>query len=395
MANLIRKIATLLLIAAATLTAGAPPSMAGDAEIARLEQLFRAPDSAETLFAPSFLAAVPAAKVRDIVAELTKTVGQPVAITEDGNGYSVETATHVIDTEVTLDAEGRIAGLLFQAPVALTTSLTETFDKFATLAPTVSFLAETDGKTLAAKDADTPLAVGSAFKLGVLKVLVGDIAAGRRHWDDVARLEAGDLSLPSGDMRLYPVGSPVTLHTLAAEMISKSDNTATDTLIRLVGADRVAGALGIDTVLTTRAFFQLKADQPLADAYAKGSAGERAAIVAQLAGRDLPEIHAASSPYQPDVEWTIPARQLCHLALELSDTDVFAINPGPIRTGEWKRIAFKGGSELGVLNLTAALIGEDGRHHCLSVTLNGDKEIDETAAAGLFARAASQLAAAK
>lgn len=369
--------------------------MAGDAEIARLEQLFRAPDSAETLFAPSFLAAVPAVKVREIVAELTKAVGQPVAITEDGNGYAVETATHVIDTEVTLDAEGRIAGLLFQAPVALTASLTETFDKLATLSPTVSFLAETDGKTLAAKDADTPLAVGSAFKLGVLKVLVGDIAAGRRHWDDVARLEVGDLSLPSGDMRLYPVGSPVTLHTLAAEMISKSDNTATDALIRLVGADRVAGALGIDTVLTTRAFFQLKADKPLADAYAKGSAGERAAIVAQLAGRDLPEIHAASTPYQPDVEWMIPARQLCHLALELSDADVFAINPGPIRTGAWKRIAFKGGSELGVLNLTAALIGEDGRRHCLSVTLNGDKEIDETAAAGLFARAASQLAAAK
>jgi len=393
MCDLIRIIAALIVFGAATLAGGAAPSMAGEAEIARLEQLFRTPDSAETLFAPSFLAAVPAAKVRGIVTEMTTAVGQPVAITEDGNGYAVETATHVIPTKVTLDADGKIAGLLFEPPVALTASLDETFDRLAALAPTVAFLAETDGKTLAAKDADQPLAVGSAFKLGVLKVLVGDIAAGRSHWDDVARLEAGDLSLPSGDMRLYPVGSPVTLHTLAAEMISNSDNTATDALIRLVGADHVAGALGIETVLTTRAFFQLKADKPLAEAYAKGSAGERAAILARLAGRDLPEIHAASTPYRPDVEWMIPACQLCHLALELSDTDVFVINPGPIRSGQWKHIAFKGGSEIGVLNLTAALIGHDGRRHCLSVTLNGDKEIDETAAAGLFARAASQLAA--
>ena len=41
------------------------------------------------------------------------------------------------------------------------------------------------------------------------------------------------------------------------------------------------------------------------------------------------------------------------------------------------------------------LIGKDGRTHCLSVTLNGDKAIEEIAAAGLFARAATQLATTK
>lgn len=395
MRDMFRKIAAILLLQVAALAVAMTSSAAGEAEISRLQQLFSAPETADKLFSASFLAAVPADQVKAIIAQLTGAVGRPVTFSEDGHGYAVETATHVIPVQMSLDADGRIAGLLFQPPVALTASLDETFDKLASLAKVAAFVAETNGRAVVEQDADQPLAVGSAFKLGVLKVLRDDVAAGRRNWDDIVRIEPGDRSLPSGDMRLYPVGSPVTVYTLAAEMISKSDNTATDTLIRVVGADRAAGALGIDTLLTTRALFQLKADKALADTYAKASAGERAAILGKLTQRELPSISAASGPYQAEIEWMVPTRQLCRLALEVVESNVFTINPGPIRPGPWKRIAFKGGSELGVLNLTAALVGVDGRRHCLSVTLNNDKDIDEGAAAGLFARAASQLAAAK
>lgn len=390
----IRALAASLLIHMAAQVSEMTGAMAGEAEIARLEQLFRSPDQASILFSKSFLADVSADQVKQIVKQLTDSVGTPRTIVQDGESYTVETDTHAIPTKVTLDDDGLIAGLLFEPPVALTASLDETLEKLGGLADTVSYLVETAGTARYERDADRPLAVGSAFKLGVLKVLTDDIAAGRR-WEDVTRLEASDRSLPSGDLRLYPVGSPLTLHTLAAEMIAHSDNTATDTLIRVVGADRIAEALGIETLLTTRALFQLKADKPLADAYLSASGGDRVTILKRLSERDLPSVTASSSPYTPGLEWMIPVRRLCSLAVELADVGVFAINPGPVRPGAWQRIAYKGGSETGVLNLTAALIGKDGRKHCLSVTLNRNAEIDETAAAGLFARAAAQLATAK
>ncbi|CAI9400993.1 hypothetical protein ANOBCDAF_00603 [Pleomorphomonas sp. T1.2MG-36] len=368
---------------------------AGEAEIARLEQVFRAPEQAGTQFSKSFLAAVPAEQISKIVNQLVGSLGTPQAIVQDGDDYAVETKTHSIPTKITLDADGLIAGLLFEPPMALTASLSETLEKLASLAKTVSYIVEEDGAVRFERDADLPLAVGSAFKLGVLKALWDDIDAGRRRWDDVVRLEATDRSLPTGELRLYPAGSPLTLHTLAAEMIAHSDNTATDTLIRTIGADRIAAGLGIETLLTTRALFQLKANKTLADAYLSGTASDRAALLKQLSKRELPSVAAASSLYTSGLEWMIPVRQLCRLAAAVSDIDVFTINPGPVRPGSWQRIAYKGGSETGVLNLTAALIGKDGRTHCLSVTLNGDKVIDEIAAAGLFARAATQLATAK
>lgn len=395
MAIHIRTLAASLLVHLAALTSPLSDVMAGEAEIARLEQLFRTPERADTQFSKSFLAEVPAEQVSRIVRQMVDSLGKPRAIVQDGDDYAVETETHSIPVKMTLDADGLIDGLLFEPPVALTASLEETLEKVAGLADTVSYVVETAGTARFERDADRPLAVGSAFKLGVLRALTDDIAAGRRRWNDVATLEATDRSLPSGDLRLYPVGSPVTLHTLAAEMIARSDNTATDTLIRVVGAERIAEVLGIETLLTTRALFQLKADKTQADAYLSGSAADQAAILKRLSERDLPPVAAASSLYTPGLEWMIPVRRLCSLAVAVSGSDVFAINPGPVRPRSWQSVAFKGGSETGVLNLTAALTGNDGRTHCLSVTLNGSKPIDEAAAAGLFARAAAQLATAK
>ncbi len=390
-----KSLAVSFLVQITLLVSPVTDAIAGEAEIARLERLFSAPEQASTQLSQSFLAAVPAGEVSRIVKQMVGSLGTPRAIVQDGDDYAIETDTHSIPTKMTLDSNGLIDGLLFQPPVALTASLEETLQKLSGLADTVSYVVETSGTARLEREPNRPLAVGSAFKLGVLKVLADDIAAGHSRWDDVVRLAESDRSLPSGDLRLYPAGSPFTLHTLAAEMIARSDNTATDLLIRVVGAERAADVLGLDTLLTTRALFQLKAEKPLADAYISGSADDRKAILKQLSDRDLPSMAAASSPYTPGLEWMIPVRRLCSLAVALSDLDVFQINPGPVRPGSWQRVAYKGGSETGVLNLTAALTGKDGRTHCLSVTLNGDKPIDEAAAAGLFSRAAAQLATGK
>ena len=209
----IRTFAASLLIHLAALTSLASDATAGEAEIDRLEHLFRAPEQAGSQFSESFLSEVPADKVSQIVKQMIDSFGTPRAIVQDGEDYAVETETHSIPTKVTLDSDGLIDGLLFEPPVALTASLEETLQKLASLADTVSYMVEIDGAPRYERDADRPLAVGSAFKLGVLKVLAEDIASGRSHWEDVVRLAEGDRSLPSGDLRLYPVGSPFTLHT--------------------------------------------------------------------------------------------------------------------------------------------------------------------------------------
>ncbi|MBA3832373.1 MAG: serine hydrolase [Chthoniobacterales bacterium] len=57
--------------------------------------------------------------------------------------------------------------------------------------------------------------MGSACKLYILGELLRAVKAGERSLSDVVPLEARALSLPSGSLQKWPVGSPLTLHTLA------------------------------------------------------------------------------------------------------------------------------------------------------------------------------------
>ena len=65
-------------------------------------------------------------------------------------------------------------------------------------------------------------------------------------------LSAHRISLPTGRLRTIPPGSPLALRTLAAFMITDSDNTATDALIEFRSMQRHL------PFLTTREYFHLK-----------------------------------------------------------------------------------------------------------------------------------------
>ena len=186
------------------------------------------------------------------------------------------------------------------------------------------------------------LFVGSAIKTFILAQYLRDVEAGRLAENAQMTIDDSVRSL-SSPVFLKLTGTTPAVSVLEA-MIAHSDNTATDALIRVIGAERIAADLGIETLLTTRALFQLKADKPLADAYLSGATSDRTAILKQLSERELPSV-AASSLYTPGLEWMIPVRRLCRLAAAVSDIDVFAINPGPVRSGSWQRVAYKGGSE--------------------------------------------------
>lgn len=88
-------------------------------------------------------------------------------------------------------------------------------------------------------------AVGSSFKLYILGALADDLNAGLRRAEDVMRLRSDLLGPPASELSTWPLGSPVTLHTLALKMISISDNTATDHLLYLLGRENVERRLGL------------------------------------------------------------------------------------------------------------------------------------------------------
>lgn len=231
-------------------------------------------------------------------------------------------------------------------------------------------------------NADTALAIGSSFKLYVLSELAAQVEAGRHRWDEVVRLDSLR-SLPSGQTQTWPKDAPVTLQTLATLMISVSDNTATDRLIRLLGRENVerrvatagnAHAARNRPFLTTREMFALKVpggdSTTLASYAAADEAGRRRLLAGAVAKRSLDEFSLWPAPLELDrVEWFASARDLGAAMRAIwqqngRDTTavpmrILRINPGISNTKGFDYVGFKGGSEPGVLAL-ALLLHEEG-----------------------------------
>lgn len=236
---------------------------------------------------------------------------------------------------------------------------------------------------------DAPLAVGSSFKLAVLAALQERVEAGERAWDEVVTLEAAWKSLPSGLLQDWPEGSALTLETLATLMISVSDNTATDALMHTLGREAVEAQLGERNrpLLTTREAFVLKtpAHADLLARYREGDEAARRRVLEEAAARDLPDpLSFPTEPTALDVEWFVSARELCALIAEVSELPLMSVNPGVADPDRWTRVAFKGGSEPGVMNLTTYLEG-DASTYCVSVTQNReDAPLEEARLLGLY-----------
>jgi hypothetical protein len=156
-------------------------------------------------------------------------------------------------------------------------------------------------------------------------------------------------------------------------MISISDNTAADALASLVGRAEVErhAPARVRPFLTTREAFVLKApvNAALLARWRKADVGGRRKLLAEIDAQPLPRWWEPNDPADLDVEWHFSARELCALMAEVGDLPLMTINPGvgPLAPGD--RIAFKGGSEPGVINLTVAV--QRGPHRaCVAATWN-------------------------
>lgn len=383
----------------------------------------------DTIFTPAILAQLPARQLDAIVAQfgamgrIEKIVmsarparaGAPLSSalfqlsTDKGNVIPMTVA--VEDT-----APNLVNGLFFGAPTRPGGTLDDALRELRALPGHASlFVARLDGSRMipiAAEDTSRALGIGSAFKLYVLAALVRDVERGRRHWSDVVLLDSLSKSLPSGILQAWPAGTPITLQTLATLMISISDNTAADHLLHIVGRENVEAVQTVagnthaslnQPFLSTREMFVLKtADHAvLLDRYSRGSTDARRAILRDSAvtSRQQQGPDFSKGPVAiENVEWFASTTDLARVMVWIRDhstsgatthaREVLAVNHGiEWPSASWRYVAFKGGSEPGVINLTFLAQRADGQWMVFVASWNNpQKAVDELAFVGLVTR---------
>ena len=418
-----------LLILFVLIVASPAPGFAQEASAelrSRAEQvvaLLRGEADPAELFTPAFLAQVPVAQIRTIGSQLTAQYGAPRGIegidarsaTAGTIRIGMERAVLSMDIQIEPAAPHRIGGLLVAGADMRGDSLAAIVEELRALpgqtALSVVRLGEQPAFAIA-HNADQPLAIGSAFKLIVLAELSRQIGEGRHRWDEVVRIDRR--SLPSGQLQDWPEGAPVTLHTLAALMISRSDNTATDILLRLVGresVERMMVRIGIAPDARNRPFlstyeaFVLKAGpEAVRRAWAAADeAGRRRLLEGEVAAVTREQLNVArfASPTGIDtIEWFVSTADLVRVMdwLRVNGDDsaraILAISPG-VDAGtarEFAYLGYKGGSEAGVINMTFLVRDRAGAWHAVAGSWNDPAAaVDNSRFAGLMARALRQL----
>ncbi len=349
---------------------------------AALERLFTEQPLRAEWFTPVFLQQVSVAQVEAILAQLSAGLGRYQAVEPDGPNFRVNFERGVVPAQISLDAQGRIQGLFFRPPQprgGLTSE--QLLAEYRKLPGQVSVLILEGNQERFNLNADTVLAVGSTFKLAVLEALRQQIEAGQRKWSDTVPLRPEWKSLPSGTLQNLPDGTSLSLEQYATQMISISDNTATDALIATLGRAEVEKLSPRNRpFLTTREAFVLKnpQNQEWLLRY-RANPAARAALLPQLANLPLPDASVfAGGPVAVDVEWFFSTRELCALMGKVQALPLMSLNPGLANPADWQRVAYKGGSEPGVLNLTTWLTARDGKQYCVSATWNNPQaRLDE------------------
>ncbi|MDB5721067.1 MAG: serine hydrolase [Alphaproteobacteria bacterium] len=341
------------------------------------------------------LAAVPAARIEAITRELRSRLGKALAVTSVVPSsaatatVAIRYARGMVSLRMAVEPGGRIGGLLVIAADQANDSVEAVLEDLKRLhgqtGIAIAALGDSAVRPLGGFAPARPMAIGSGFKLFVLAELVRAVKAGERKWSDVVPL--GPRSLPSGILQEWPEKSPLTLHSLAALMISLSDNSAADTLLHLVGrekVERLLPELGLTSpgrtqpFLSTLELFAIKADPALTARWATADETGRRALLSALPARVDSAALAGPPRAIGTVEWYASpddlVRTMDWLRRNADSTalDILAINPGlgPGTAEGFDYLGYKGGSETGVIAMTFLLRRKDGGWRALSASWN-------------------------
>lgn len=416
----------------ATVAAAVTPSPELRARSAELADILSDKGDYERYFAPGFRAQVPKATFDQINAQLLAANGPLIGIQQldaktawSGNvivNYRDVVATIAIVVDPA--APHQVTGLRILGTSARETSLDAVVKTIASLRGQTGFVVAKLGGTAPSiqtqHHADTPLAIGSAFKLVILAELVRATNAGERRWDDLITLDGQ--ALPGGGYTQKPAGTKVTLRELATQMIAVSDNSATDILLKVIGRAKIEAmmpVIGIKNPARNRPFlgtaelFKLKGIDKgaLASRYlALDEAGRRALLDGEIAAAPLtaidPLLFKDGKPVRIDqLEWFMSANDLVRILDWLRrNTDgpkgadaraILSKNAGipPQIASKWRYVGYKGGSEPGVIAMALLLQAKNGDWYVAAGNWNDvAQDVDQGRFAGLISKAADLAA---
>jgi hypothetical protein len=376
----------------------------------------------ESLFAPAFLAAVPAAKVAEISETTSSLFGKPLRIAvapRDANTAKL-TVTYergTVDMMIQLDSSppNQVTGLLITSST-FTDGLPQIVQTLRGFAGKTGFafakLGDGAPQMLTGLEPDRAIALGSAFKLVILAELVRETAAGERQWSDMIALDGRPL--PGGTYTKMAAGTKVSLLELAQKMVSISDNSATDILLATLGRVKVEAMMtqvgwhdvGRDhPFLSTLEMFKIKGIARFRQVWPTLDEKGRGALLVQIDAAPPSEIDPAlfkdGKPILIDqAEWfASPADMIRTMDWLRKHSEsgpgaqaraILAINPGVPRgdgNAQWSYIGFKGGSEPGVVTMTFLLQGKDGWYAMSGGWNNAANKVDDNLFVGLMAGA--------
>ncbi|HYW30569.1 MAG TPA: serine hydrolase [Gemmatimonas sp.] len=224
-----------------------------EARVRELVGILQGSGDYAAFFTSGFQTAVPRERLAPINVQLTAAHGAPVAV--DGTTLQTpyagtvriryERATVAFQLIVDPAAPHQVSGLRVLGPIAAEKSLGEVTAALDGLHGATAYAFAKLGagapEVITQHNPGKALAVGSAFKLVILAELVRATNAGERRWDDSVTLDGG--VLPGGGYTGKPKGTKVSLRELATQMISISDNSATDILLFALGREKVEAML--------------------------------------------------------------------------------------------------------------------------------------------------------
>ena len=266
----------------------------------------------------------------------------------------------------------------------------------------------TDGTCtkVAGTNVDDSLPLASIFKLYVLLGIADAVNAGTLGWDDQLTITKEAKAVGSAGFDHLPPGARVSVRDAAQQMISASDNMATDLLMARLGPGAVERALvhaghhdpaSMTPFPNTHELFSVGWGEPdLREQWKAASPRDRAAIIAQTNTRhyepDPERTHTPASPY--GAEWYGTAGDICrvHAALQAAAVgpaapvrDILSATPGiDLDKTKWTYIGAKGGNLPGDIGFSWYAVDRTGQAWVVSFQANWPTFRSLTAASWLL-----------
>nr|WP_027332267.1 serine hydrolase [Mycolicibacterium tusciae] len=261
--------------------------------------------------------------------------------------------------------------------------------------------------TVAGANTDLSLPLASIFKLYVLLAVAEAVHAGTLEWTDELTVTEDAKAVGSASLEELPPGAQVSVRKAAQEMISASDNMATDLLIARLGPGAVERALvsaghhdpaSMTPFPTMHELFSIGWGQPdLREQWKQASPQGRAQLLEQTNSR----------PFQPDpvrtgtpasefgAEWYGSAADICRVHAALQATafgeaapvrQILSAVPGiSLDESKWPYIGAKGGNLPGDLTFSWYAVDRTGQPWVVSFQMNWPQFRSQTAAGWLLA----------